>query len=200
MKKKVRKVGEKIRQRWLLLFLAVTVFGCASNQSNREDIVTQPTAETGQSTSVSSNNIQICPTPPLAYESIPGYQPGKVDPSLVQETVKIISPVSVEASSNFYESILQQPIKFCGTAKENIVKVKLFSSGAYLYEKKLPEPSEPELPIGESNVENGLWFIAYDFRDGEGRRTIVAKGYDANDELVETSAPISMTLAGPNPG
>jgi hypothetical protein len=174
--------------------------GCAGNETVREDAVSQPTTASSQSTPAPSNNTPVCPTPPLAYESLPGYQPGRVDPSLVQETVKIISPVSVEASSNFYESILQQPIKFCGTAKENISKVKLFSSGAYIYEQQLPEPSNPELPIGESNVENGLWFIAYDFRDGEGRRTIVAKGYDDNGELVETSAPISVTLAGPNPG
>jgi hypothetical protein len=190
----------KFMQRWFVVFLVVIASGCAGSEPVKEDVVTQSTTINSQATPTANETTQICPTPPLAYESLPGYQPGRVDPSLVQETVKIISPVSAEASSNFYESILQQPIKFCGTAKENIVKVKLFSSGAYIYEQQLPEPSGPELPIGESNVDNGLWFIAYDFRDGEGRRTIVAKGYDANGELVETTAPISITLAGPNPG
>ncbi|MEO0489634.1 MAG: hypothetical protein AAFZ49_08750, partial [Cyanobacteria bacterium J06659_2] len=77
----------------------------------------------------------VCPIPPLGYERMPGYQPDSVDPSLSEKSLAFISP-TLEGNPTFYLGILQQPVNFCGIAKDNILSVKLFASGAYIYEGK----------------------------------------------------------------
>jgi hypothetical protein len=193
---------EKFRQRYFLLLLLAMASGCADNETAKENVVaTQPTATSSQvAPAASSGNTQICPVPLRGYANIPGYQPGRVDPSLSQKAVEIISPTVGNGGPVFHEGLTQQPIRFCGTAKDNIAKVKLFSTGAYTYEQQPPVPADPELPIGEDSVENGIWFVDYDFRDGPGKRNIVAKGYDASDKLVETAVPIIVSIADVNPG
>jgi hypothetical protein len=193
--KSVVKPSASLQKWWFLLFLVTTLSGCFNDDFNK-NIPTVQTNTLSQNSSSEVANV-ICPIPPIGYERIPGYQPGSVDPSLSQKSIEFISP-TLEGNPSFYLGILQQPVRFCGIAKDNIVKVKLFASGAYIYEQQDSIPEEPELLLGEVPVENGLWFFSYDFR-GVGVRDIIAKGYDANDQLIATTSGISISLAEPNP-
>lgn len=185
------------KQFWLLVLLITSLSGC-----NHNNAITQPTESEATTVSetltATDSPTKICPIPPAG--KIPGYQPGKVEPSLSQKTIQIISPILDEGDRNFYTGLRQQPIQFCGTAKDNIINVKLFATGAYIYEQKYPDPSEPTLLLGEATVENGVWFIAHEFKeDVIGKRYVLARGYDANDQPVEETG-IFLTIADINPG
>jgi hypothetical protein len=185
------------------LAIALTLYalsGCATNDSGKEKVASSGNSSSETVVLPSETPTAICPVPSPDYQKIPGYQPGRVDPSLEQKPLAFISPTFEGDSVAYTLSVLEQPVKFCGTAKDNIVRVELFSTGAYLYEQKNPVPAEPELPLGKSTVKDGIWFLDYDFRDGEGKRNIIAKGFDANNKVVFTTPQILITLAGINPG
>jgi hypothetical protein len=175
--------------------------GCATNDSGKEKIASTNNSSSTETAALPSEaSMKICPVPPPDYQKLPGYQPSSVDPSLEQKPLAFVSPTFEGDSVSYHLSVLEQPVKFCGTAKNNIVRVELFSTGAYLYEKKYPVPTNPELPLGKATIENGIWFLDYDFKDGEGRRAVIAKGFDANNKVVFTTPQILITLAGINPG
>jgi hypothetical protein len=178
----------------LLIFFATIFYGCIiNNESNRKR-----QSEVSSLPIVPANK-ELCPIPPLNYEKISGYQPAHIEPSLSSKKLEFISP-TLEGNPTYYLGILQQPVRFCGLAKNSVVKVKLFASGAYLYEKKYPNPENPERLLGETQVEkSGVWFFSYDFRDGDGVRRIIAKGYNSDNQEIATTSEISITLAGPNP-
>lgn len=179
-----------------IVCIVTTVFGCISNDRSQEDL----TAPVSDAVEVSSSELahSVCPIPPLGYEQIPGYEPDSVDPAQSDQLLAIISP-TLEGNPSFYMGLLQQPVKFCGIANGDIVRVELLASGAYVYEVTDPDPAEPELRLGDAPIENGVWFFDYDF--GEvGRRQIIANGYDAANALVATTGSILITLAEPNPG
>ncbi|NEQ53922.1 MAG: hypothetical protein F6K11_27960 [Leptolyngbya sp. SIO3F4] len=188
-------MGRHTKQFWLTILILSGLSACTQNQAATQTTLS-PATET-----VTESTTEFCPIPPVDYEKIPGYQPGRVNPSLSEKTLQIISPTLDEGDDrHFYEGLLQQPIQFCGTAKDAVVKVKLFSTGAYIYEQQLPDPAEPTLLLGGTTVDNGLWFISHEFReDAVGKRTIVARGYDANDQLVDETE-IILTIADINPG
>lgn len=170
------------RRTWLLL--GITLVACS--QQTKETTVTSADGEQ-----------PICPIPLVGYDRIPGYQPGRVNPSLSQKSITFISP-TLEGNPRFYLGILQQPVQFCGTAKPEITTVRVFASGAYTYEQKSPIPAQPQQLLGEVLVKDGVWFFNYDFRAGN-VIDVLAKGYDANDQLVATTSLISISLAGPDP-
>lgn len=176
--------------------MAAAISSSCSNQNTRQEKVYKSPALSQASPTIAAK--ELCPIPPVNYNKIPGYQPGKVDPSLSQRPIDIISP-TLEGNPTFYLGILQQPVRFCGTAKDNIVKIKLFATGAYIYEKKDPVPAKPELLLGETSVKHNVWFFSYHFRDGEGVRRIIARGYDSSNQVIATTSEISITLAAPNP-
>lgn len=62
-------------------------------------------------------------------------------------------------------------ITFTGTADRSMAKVELFADDRWL--------------LGETQVTSGNWFIAYNFNSG-GTRRIVAKGFNASNQLVDT--------------
>ncbi len=177
---------------WLLAIS--TLYGCVTNRTAKNE--TKSSTVKDLSSSISTTK-KVCPIPPLNHEKIPGYRPGGVDPSLSSKALEFISP-TLEGNPTFYSSILQQPVKFCGMAKENIVKIKLFASGIYIYEKRYPNPEKPELSLGEAKVKNGIWFFSYDFRE-VGSRDIIAKGYDSKGTLIATTSQISIFLSDVNP-
>lgn len=185
-------MGRHTKQFWLSLLILSGLSACTRDQATTQTPVPETATEA---------TTEFCPTPPVDHGKIPGYQPGRVDPSLSKKTLQIISPTLDEGDDrHFHEGLLQQPIQFCGTAKDPIVTVKLFATGAYIYEQQLPDPAEPTLLIGETTVENRLWFISHEFReDAVGKRTIVARGYDANDQLIDETE-IILTIADINPG
>ncbi len=173
--------------------MASILLGCRGTQTTQEAAPEPSTSAAASST----NQSQVCPVPLLGHEKIPGYQPDSVDPKLAQQPIAFVSP-TLEGNPRFYLGLLQQPVKFCGTANNKIAKVKLFASGPYRSEEKQPEPQETERPLGEASVANGIWFFEYDFREGR-VIDIVAQGYDANDQLVAKTNPISISLGGPDP-
>jgi hypothetical protein len=186
---------KKIQKQILIVGLIIfALSSCTIGKSVKEEPASTPIANSSTSAILE----EVCPIPPKSYRKIPGYQPDSVDPSLSQKTLQFISPI-LEGDPTFYLGILQQPVRFCGTAKDSIVKVKFFASGTYVYEKKYPVPAKPELLLGEAPVKSGIWFFSYDFKDGEGVRRIIAKGYDSKNNLVDSTSEISITLAGPNP-
>ena len=179
----------------LLCFLAVfTLQGCVTNKAVNNE-AKDVAAEDSDSSALTTK--EVCPIPPINYEKIPGYQPGIANPSLSSKLLEFMSP-TLEGNSTFYLSILQQPVRFCGTAKGNITKIKLFASGIYIYEKRYPNPEKPEILLGETTVNNGLWFFSYDFRE-VGSRDIIAKGYDSEDNLISTTSQITIFLSDVNP-
>jgi hypothetical protein len=118
-----------------LLFCILTVFtlqGCTTNKNIKSEIK-QATPNDPSLSNLTAR--EVCPIPPINYEKIPGYQPDTADPSLSSKLLEFVSP-TLEGNPTFYLSILQQPVKFCGIAKENIVKIELFASGIYIYEKR----------------------------------------------------------------
>lgn len=191
-------MGKFLRRSWIVIcvvFMITTVFESINNDLSQADL-TVSASETVEylSSGIASS---VCPIPPLGYEQIPGYDPGRVDPSQSDQLLAFISP-TLEGNPVFYMGILQQPVKFCGIANGDIERVELLASGAYIYEVRYPDPAEPELLLGEASVENDIWFFDYDFREG-GQRQIVANGYNAANDLVATTEPILITLAEPNP-
>jgi hypothetical protein len=177
------------------LILVCASSGCTNNNLENETTTSTPIANQDLSTAMVDG--KFCPIPPINYEKIPGYNPGNVNPSRSQKPIEIISP-TLSGNPTFYLGILQQPVRFCGTAQGTIVKVKLFATGAYLYEKKARVPNTPELLLGETPVKRGIWFFSYNFRE-VGNRSVIAKGYDSKGQEVATSPEISITLAEPNP-
>lgn len=177
-------------------FLAATIllgYGCRGTETLKEPVSVQSI----KSVSSATRQKLLCPIPLLGYEKLPGYQPGSVDPAFVQKPIAFVSP-TLEGNPRFYLGLLQQPVKFCGTANDKIAKVKLFASGAYRYEEKDAVPKEPERFLGEASVNNGIWFFEYNFKEGR-VLDIVAQGYDHNDQWVANTDKILLSLAGPDP-
>ncbi len=64
---------------------------------------------------------------------------------------------------------LKDPIFFQGTSNTNIVQVELWADDRWL--------------LGKTSANNGKWSLYYNFNSG-GTRRIVAKGFDANNQLI----------------
>jgi hypothetical protein len=119
----------------LLIFVLMCILSsCITNNLEKEKTASTPVLTKGSSTSTTDR--EVCPTSPKNYEKIPEYNPGTVDPSILGKTIEIISPTLL-GNPTFYLGILQKTVKFCGIAQSNIIKVKLFSTGAYIYEKNI---------------------------------------------------------------
>ncbi len=80
--------------------------------------------------------------------------------------------ITITSPSNNQEMAVGDEIPFTGTANNSITKVELFADDRWL--------------LGKTNVNNGNWSIAYQFNSG-GTRRIVAKGFNAGNQLVDTN-------------
>jgi hypothetical protein len=177
--------------------LAIFSVGCAHTQFNNQSQSSPAPSTLSENKLNGQASSQICPTPPSGYEKMPGYKVGKVDPSLSQNTLEIISPATMALGRALISDVFTT-IEFCGTAKNNLVKVKLFTSNAGIKENQISLESV-KYPIGETKVKDGLWFISYQFTK-IGNRAVLARGYDKDDKLVATSSPVALLqIYSPNP-
>lgn len=182
--------------------IALTIFciGCTHQQSTQSN----NKSKTSISEIPSENNklhqqasSQICPIPPPGHEKIPGYKVGRVDPSLNQKNIEIISPATMALGRGLISDIFTT-VEFCGTAKDDLAKVKLFASNAGIKENQISADSVNNI-IGETSVIDGLWFISYKFTT-KGNRAILVRGYDKDGKLVATSSPVALLqIYSPNP-
>jgi hypothetical protein len=177
-----------------LMALAISGMGCTQTQTTNQSQKTD--AEVLSKNQLpEQKSALICPIPPTGHENIPGYKASRVDPSLSQSTLKIISPT---ASGRAHISDIYTTIEFCGIARNELVKVKLFSSSAGIKENQISLEIVKNL-IGEATVRDGLWFISYKFTT-KGNRAVLAKGYDKDGKLITTSSPVSLLqIYSPNP-
>ncbi|MBW4636929.1 MAG: hypothetical protein KME05_01620 [Gloeocapsa sp. UFS-A4-WI-NPMV-4B04] len=80
--------------------------------------------------------------------------------------------ITITSPNNNQEMAVGDEIPFTGTAHDSITKVELFADDRWL--------------LGQTNANNGNWSISYKFNSG-GTRRIVAKGFSASNQLVDTN-------------
>jgi hypothetical protein len=172
--------------------------GCSYTKSEKQSQLSSASVNSPESNkSHQQVSSQICPIPPSGHEKIPGYTAGKVNSSLIQKTLEVISPPNMNLGRGLISDVFTT-IEFCGTAKENIVKVKLFTSNAGIKENQISSDAI-KYSIGEATVRDGLWFMSYKFTN-RGDRAVLAKGYDKDSKLVVTSSPVTLLkIYSPNP-
>jgi hypothetical protein len=177
-----------------VMTLAIISLGCTQTQTTNQS-QKAVSGKPPENKSFEQTSAKICPIPPTGHENIPGYKAGRVDSSLSQSTLKIISPT---ASGRAHINDVFTTIEFCGIAKNNLVKVKLFASNAGIKENQISLDAVKN-SIGEATVRDGLWFISYKFTT-KGNRAVLAKGYDKDGKLIADSSPASLLqIYSPNP-
>lgn len=77
--------------------------------------------------------------------------------------------ITIDKPQKDAELELEGAIIFEGTASTNIIQVELWADDRWL--------------LGKTLANNGKWSLSYDFNSG-GTRRIVAKGFDANNQLI----------------